>query len=75
MRGTDIPIKKLMNDKTEGEVIYLDGHLAEIWRVRQLRRNVSVLLVLLSCCSFCYYFINLFIKNISPNLVQNTIIS
>lgn len=75
IRGTDIPIKKLMNHDYEGEVIYLDGHLRELWVVKFLRRNTIVFTLMLSCASFVYYFYNIYMKYIKGSLVINTIIS
>jgi len=56
-------------------MIYLDGVQAELCRIWQLRRNLIILIALLSSSSFCFYFVNFLMKSVPGNLITNTILS
>lgn len=59
----------------KGNFIVLEGKKSELCSIWQIRRNFSVMMILLTGSSFIFFLINFELKNLQGSLVANTISS
>ena len=63
------------SSKSVGKFIVLTGEKKELCTIWQIRRNFSVMMILLTGSSFIFFLINFQLNNVKGSLVANTMSS